>query len=32
MVRIGIIEDDFNMRKAAKKIISKVIQGHEDVN
>ena len=31
MVRIGVIEDDSNMRKMTKKIISKVIQGYEDV-
>lgn len=31
MVRIGVIEDDSNMRKVTKKIISKVIQEYEDV-
>ena len=31
MVRIGVIEDDSNMRKVTQKIISKVIQEFEDV-
>ena len=31
MVRIGVIEDDSNMRRTTKEIISKVIQGYEDI-